>query len=207
MSAIYFTSTSCGAASFISAKAGGLEFAKKVPVDIRSHKLLGTDEDYYKINPKGNVPAIKLEDGTLFNENVGTLYYIAKNAPKKNLLGEGSEEFVIVNLLGYLNSEVHKAHGGMFRAQNNEERQAVIDNTLAPKYKYLKENYFKSSKYLVGKSFSVADAYLYVMTFWPQFFGLEMVPEAKKFREAMKDEVAIKEAQAEMDKLEADAKA
>lgn len=72
---LYYTPTSCGAASFISAFTAGVKLDSEV-VDLRSHKT-ASGIDFYSINPKGNVPTIITETGTLLNENIATLLYIA----------------------------------------------------------------------------------------------------------------------------------
>jgi len=75
MPKLYYTSTSCGAASFIAAFAAGVNLETE-QVDIGTHKT-NSGKDYYAINPKGNVPALVLEDGTVLNENAAVLQYIA----------------------------------------------------------------------------------------------------------------------------------
>lgn len=72
---LYYTPTSCGAASFIAAVAGQVNIQTE-QVDIREHKT-ASGADFYEINPKGNVPALILDDGTLLNENIAVLQYIA----------------------------------------------------------------------------------------------------------------------------------
>ena len=72
---LYYTSTSCGAASFISAFSANINLETE-QVDIRSH-ITSSGADFYSINPKGNVPALVLDNGTLLNENVAVLSYIA----------------------------------------------------------------------------------------------------------------------------------
>jgi glutathione S-transferase len=78
MAKLYFTPTSCGAASFIAARKAGLIGSKVHPfiVDIGKHVVASGSEkgqDFYKINPKGNVPCVVLDDGTVLNENAATL--------------------------------------------------------------------------------------------------------------------------------------
>jgi len=75
MPKLYYTSTSCGAASFIAAFAAGVNLETE-QVDIGTHKTT-SGKDYYAINPKGNVPALVLEDGTVLNEGAAVLQYIA----------------------------------------------------------------------------------------------------------------------------------
>ena len=43
-------------------------------VNTQTHKT-ADGADYYAINPKGNVPAIVLGDGTLLNEGAATLQW------------------------------------------------------------------------------------------------------------------------------------
>lgn len=73
---LYYTPTSCGAASFIAAFAAHVNLQTE-QVDIREHKT-ASGANFYEINPKGNVPALVLDDGsTVLNENVAVLQYIA----------------------------------------------------------------------------------------------------------------------------------
>ena len=73
---LFYTPTSCGAASFITAFAGKLPGIQTEQVDLSTHKT-ASGADFYEINPKGNVPALVLDNGTLLNENVAVLQYLA----------------------------------------------------------------------------------------------------------------------------------
>lgn len=75
MATLYYTPTSCGAASFIAAVAAGVRLNVE-QVDFATH-LTTSGSDFYKINQKGNVPCIVLQDGTVLNEGAVTLQYIA----------------------------------------------------------------------------------------------------------------------------------
>ena len=72
---LYYTPTSCGAASFISAFVAGVNIETE-QINLSTHKT-ASNVDFYTINPKGNVPCIVLDDGTILNENAATLQYIA----------------------------------------------------------------------------------------------------------------------------------
>jgi glutathione S-transferase len=72
---LYYTPTSCGAASFIAAYTARVNLPVE-QVNIKEKKTSSGD-DYFKINHKGNVPALKFEDGTLFNEGAAVLQWIA----------------------------------------------------------------------------------------------------------------------------------
>ena len=208
MATVYFTPTSCGAATFISAKVGGVEFKEANVVSLAEHKLLKNGKDFREVNPKGNVPTIVLEDGTLLNENVGTLHWVGKNG--KDLLGRNAaEEALIVNALGYLASEVHQSFGPLFYYKGEPEGRKPLEEKLFKKLEYLEKNYFANDeKYLVGESFSVADAYLYVMLYWPGFLKIDISKFIKlsAFKERVAALEKVKAAHAEMQKLEEEQK-
>ncbi len=75
MTKLFYTATSCGVASFIAAFTANLNIQTE-QVDLQTH-LTASGVDFYTINPKGNVPALVLDDGTVLNENSAVLQYIA----------------------------------------------------------------------------------------------------------------------------------
>ena len=110
---LYYTTSSCGAASFIAAVAAGVSLECE-QVDIREHKTT-SGVDYYKINPKGNVPCLVLDDGTILNEGAAVLQFIADQAPGTVAPENGSNgRYLVQNMLNYTASEVHAAIGGLF---------------------------------------------------------------------------------------------
>ena len=80
MPKLYYTPTSCGAASFIAAHTAGVALECET-VDLRAHKT-ASGADFYAINPKGNVPGLVLDDGTVLNEGSAVLQWIADQARK-----------------------------------------------------------------------------------------------------------------------------
>ncbi len=75
MPKLYYTPTSCGAASFIAAYAAKLNLQVEL-ADIRTKKT-HSGADFLAINPKGNVPTLVLDDGTVLNEGSAVLQWIA----------------------------------------------------------------------------------------------------------------------------------
>ena len=74
-SKLYYTPTSCGAASFIAAFTANVKLDCE-QVALNTHRTT-SGADFYKINSKGNVPCVVLDDGTVLNENAAVLQYIA----------------------------------------------------------------------------------------------------------------------------------
>jgi glutathione S-transferase len=75
MTKLYYTATSCAASCFIAAFTAGVEIETE-QVDYITH-LTHSGADFYAINPKGNVPCLVLNDGTVLNENTAVLQYVA----------------------------------------------------------------------------------------------------------------------------------
>ncbi len=92
MSKLYYTTSSCGAASFIAAVAAGVHIDAE-QVDIKTH-LTASGADYYTINPKGNVPCLVTEDGTVLNEGAAVLQYIADQVRSQKKSSNTASYFV-----------------------------------------------------------------------------------------------------------------
>ena len=73
---LYYTTSSSGAACFIAAAVAQLRDIRTEQVDMQTHTTLGSEQDYYMINPKGNVPCLVLDDGTVLSETVAVLCYM-----------------------------------------------------------------------------------------------------------------------------------
>lgn len=115
---LYYTPTSCGAASYIAATYAGLQFDSEV-VDLKAHKTT-SGQDFYKINPKGNVPTLVTPKGTL-SEGPAILQYIADQAPNSHLAPAFGtyERYHLIDTFNYVGSEVHKAIGQLFSSIAN----------------------------------------------------------------------------------------
>lgn len=51
-----------------------------------NEKRLENGDDYFAVNPKGQVPALLLDDGTLLTEGVAIMQYLADSVPDRQLL-------------------------------------------------------------------------------------------------------------------------
>jgi len=173
---LYYTPTSCGVASFIAAHKAGLHIDTEL-VDISTHKT-ASGADFYAINPKGNVPALVLGDGTVLNENTATLAYIADQNLSSGLApAYGTQgRYKLVNILGFLNSELHPGIGGFFAAKTDEQKAAQkvrAERAL----KYLENTALAGgNKFLVGDELTIADIYAHIVLGWTAYVGFDLKP-------------------------------
>eukprot|EP01039_Chlorochromonas_danica_P008618 gene8618-9497_t len=196
MPKLYYTPTSCGAASFISAYVAGVKLETE-EVDLATHKT-ASGVDFYTINPKGNVPALVLDNGVVLNENAATLLYIADQAPGKVAPLEGTpERYELTVALSYIASEYHATIGGLF-APASDEVNTYLKEKLAKKLTYLDTTLVGKKSFLVGNSFTVADAYLYVALGWTAYLGISLdpYPNLKVYLESIGKIEAVQAAQA-----------
>jgi len=188
---LYYTSHSCGAASFIVAHYGGLTFDSE-QVELSTHKT-ASGADYYSINPKGNVPAIVLPSGKLVNENVATLTYVADKAKAlgkvKNLIpDEGTDDrYVALAVLAYLATEVHKTIGPFFGKLEGAARENQM-KLVHQRYKFISDHILGDKPFLLGDHFTAPDSYLYIMLSWHEFLGTSFddFPKVKNYYERVK---------------------
>jgi glutathione S-transferase len=186
---LYYTPTSCGAASFIVAHKTGLLGTKisAAQVDIGSKKILtgpNAGDDYLKYNPKGNVPTL-IDNGLVLNENVATLTYLADLAGDLAPANGTKERYVLLNYLSLIATEIHKGIFGPLFTLKGDAKAAAIANSKA-KMTYL-DNELKGKKYLVGDKFTVADSYLYIVLSWSKYlqFDLSPYPNLEKYVEGI----------------------
>ena len=99
----------------------------------------------------------------MLNENAATLQWIADNAPKSSLAPDygTSARYELMNQLSFLSSELHAAVRPLF-GPCSEECKLTQKQELERKYKYL-SNVLGRNPFLLGNTFSIADAYLYII--------------------------------------------
>lgn len=196
---IYYTSTSCGAASFITASLGGLSFESE-QVDIRAKKT-ASGNDFRKINPKGNVPTIAFPDGTILNENVATLTYLADQSPSSGLAPAAGTpaRYDYLNKIAFVASELHKSFGPLFAPGDDAAKEKPRARAVMTVQTFT-DVMLKDAKYLGGDKPCAADIYAYIVLSWRDFVGVDLSGNAKalEFFERVKAYPGVAEAHAKM---------
>jgi len=176
MAKLYYTSTSCGAASFISAYHAGISLQTE-QVDIREHKT-ASGADFYTINPKGNVPTLVLADGTVISENVATLLWVADQAPGKLAPKAGSSAYYsLIHALSFTATELHQSVAPLFNPALPAEVQTFTREKYAKKLQFLNDSILAGGKkFIVGSEFTVADAYTGIVLSWSPYVKIDLSP-------------------------------
>src|SRR4029078_12108154 len=143
-----------------------------VKVDLRAKKLENGD-DFLAVNPKGQVPALALDSGELVTEGPVIIQMIADRAKDKNLAParDSAERYKLLEWLNFITTELHKNFSPLFQPVIPDEVKSFFKERIMGKLKYA-ENKLAGQDYLMGKQFTVADGYLFVMLKWAERTGL-----------------------------------
>ncbi len=146
-----------------------------VTVDLRAHKL-ADGSNYFAVNPKGAVPALKVADGEVLTENAVLLQYIADQAPASDLIpASGLERYRQLELLNYIATEVHKGFGPLFNPATLPEARQIAIVALGKKFTFLATK-LKSDGFLAGARLTAADAYFFTVLRWTEMFKIDLSP-------------------------------
>ena len=192
---LFYSSGACSLSPHIVAHEAGIELRLQ-KVDLKT-KTIATEGDYLKINPKGSVPALQLDDGQVLTEGPVVVQYLADLKPAKGLAPPAGTmaRYRLQEWLGYINSELHKTYSPLFRAETPAETRADRLAYLVRRYGIV-EKQLAAQPFLMGESFTVADAYLFTVTNWAGKvqFDLSPFPNVRAFQERVAARPAVKAA-------------
>jgi glutathione S-transferase len=195
---LYYTPTSCGAANYLTASIGGLDFDSET-VDLGKHETK-SGVDFYAINPKGNVPAIVFADGSVLNENVATLTFLADQGNAGLAPKEGTaQRYAYLNHLGFVNSELHPAFGVLFNPKlGSDAREAAMANIQRRVTKFVDMIDGGRKPFVNGESLSAADLYALIVLGWSGFLHVTLPSAAQGYVDALNADSRIQKARAAM---------
>ncbi len=199
---LFFSQGACSFAPHVVLNELGIPF-KLVKVDLRT-KQTADGQDFSKLNPKGYVPALQLDDGTLMTEGVAIMQYLADQKPDSGLapkLGT-MERYRLMEMLNFITTELHKGFGplfGMDRMLTNDEGKnqlrAFTKATLLKRFSYI-ESVLGNHSFLMGEKMTVADAYLLTVYRWAGYHELDLtsLPKLKALMGRMHERPSVQAA-------------
>jgi len=170
---LYYSPGACSLSPHILLREAGLPF-ELVLASTKTHKL-ADGSDYYAINPKGSVPLLELDNGERLTEGPVIGQYIADLAPASGLAPANGTmaRYRLQEWLNFLTSEVHKTFSPLFSPATPEDYKPIAKARIVDRLT-LVDNLLAGKSYLTGEQFTVADAYLFVLTNWAQPVGLDI---------------------------------
>jgi glutathione S-transferase len=180
---LYYSPGACSLSPHIALLEAGLPY-DLVKVDLKAKKLENGD-DYLKVNPKGQVPALGLDSGELVTEGPVIVQMIADKAAAKNLAParDSAERYKLQEWLNFITTEVHKNFGPLFSPVLADDAKAFFKDRVMAKFKYI-DGQLNGREHLMGKQFTVADGYLFTMLSWAERmkFDLSAMPNLLAYK-------------------------
>jgi glutathione S-transferase len=191
---LYYSPGACSLSPHIALLEAGLPY-DLVKVDLRAKKLENGD-DYLKVNPKGQVPALQLDSGELVTEGPVIVQMIADKAGKDLAPARDStERYKLLEWLNFITTEVHKNFGPIFSPVLADEAKAFFKDRVMGKFTYI-DSQLAGRDYLMGKQFTVADGYLFTMLSWSDRmkFDLSAMPNLLAYKARVAARPKVQEA-------------
>jgi glutathione S-transferase len=170
---LYYSAGACSLAPHIALKEAGIAF-EAINAPTKTHQL-PDGSDYYKINPLGYVPLLVLDDGSQLRECAVIIQYIADQAPDKHLAPANGTyaRYKLQEWLAFISTELHKNFSPLFTPGMPEEAKIIFKARLMDRLKWV-DSALSGTTWLMGDAFTVADAYLFNVSNWTRFVGVDI---------------------------------
>lgn len=184
---LYYAPGSCGLATQIALRETQQSF-DLIKVDFKTKTT--AEGDYFKVSPKGFVPALRLDDGDLLTEGAVILQWIADTHPRFNLLPAFGtrERYTALEWLNFVATDLHKGMAVMFSPLvDTESKTRFAEGNLRSKFVYV-DDHLARHDYVLGHAFSLADAYLFNVLSWAGRVHIDLSPYAaiQRFMDRMR---------------------
>jgi len=196
---LYMSPGACSLSPHIVVSEAGLNVELE-KVNLAEHKT-ASGQDYMTVNPKGYVPALRLDDGSILTEGPAIVQYLADQKPASGLIpAAGSiDRYRVQEWLNFIGTELHKNFGPLFNKATPDAVKEPAKANITKRLTYL-NGQLAGKQYLMGANFTVADAYAFTIINWTNFVGIDLkaypnvaaymarVAARPKVHEALKDE-------------------
>lgn len=169
---LYYAPGACSMAPHILLnEIGGKYDVEKVDL---GKKVTESGGNFLAVNGKGYVPTLDLGNGEVLTEVQVILQYLADKAGTDLLPKAGTmERYRALEVLNFIASELHKGIGGLFSPAMPEDGKKAIRDRVAVRLKWLNEQLGKH-EYMIGNTFSAADAYAFTVLSWSPHVGVDL---------------------------------
>lgn len=170
---LYYSPFACSLTQHILLCMSGLNYSVE-KVDLKTKKT-EHGANFYDINPEGQVPTLELDDGTILTENIAIAQYIADKATDAKLIAPVGkiERYQTLSWLSFVGTELHPAFLPLFKSDSESVKNAALI-VLEKKLPHV-EQHLTHRQFIATNSFTIADAYLYVVLNWLKYFKLTQV--------------------------------
>ena len=170
---LYFSPGACSLSPHIVSREAG------IPLDLEQvdnrEKKTKSGQDFWSINPKGQVPVLEIDAGHRLTEGPVIVQYLADQKPASGLMPPvGSiDRYRVQEWLNFITSELHKTFGPLFRPATPEEFKTQSRESLGKRLDWI-DKQLAGKQYLMGDTFTIADPYLFTVLRWSPRVGVDL---------------------------------
>ncbi len=170
---LYYVPGACSRVPHIVLNELGIAFESE-KVDPKN-KIVAEGDYVQKVNAKGQVPALKLDNGEVLTETAVIAQYLADLKPELKLApAQGTfERYRLMEWMNFIATELHKGVGPLWNPKTPDEIKEATKVNLAKRFDYITAR-LQGNQYLMGNHYTVADTYFYVVMSWTKNLGLDM---------------------------------
>ena len=194
---LYFAPLACSMASRIALYEAGATVTFR-HVDTRAGKL-DDGSDFAPVNPMGQVPALRTDDGVVLTENAVVLMHIADRFPNAGLAPESAgDRLRLQQWLSFIATELHKlVFIPLLDRTSNDGAKEFARSKIERRFGYL-NSHLEARDYLLDR-FTVADAYLVTVLNWAGFSGVALAswPALRDYEQRMRARPTVAQAMGE----------
>jgi glutathione S-transferase len=192
---LYYAPGACSLSPHIVAREAGINIELQ-KVNTKDKTMEGGG-DFWKVNARGYVPVLELDNGERLTEGPAIVQYLADQKPDSGLAPKNGtlERYHLQEWLNLLTSEVHKQFSPLFKPNTPEDYKAIAKQNIATRFDWIDQQ-LAGKEYLTGSKFTVADAYLFVLSNWtkPTQIDLSKWPNIAAFQKRVAARPKVKQA-------------
>lgn len=196
---LYYSPGACSLSPHIVAAEAGIAL-ELVRVNLgKTPHTTASGADFSSVNPNGYVPVLELDDGQWLTEGPAIVQFLADLKPEGGLAPAAGTvaRARLQSWLNFIGTELHKMYSPwLFHAEYGEQAQTVARGKLAERLAFVDRHLAANGPYLMGESFTVADAYLFTVASWSKLVNVDLsdFPAVRAHLERVGARPAVREA-------------
>ncbi len=193
---LYYSPGACSLSPHIVLREAGIQ-AELEQVDLKT-KRTKSGADFTAVSPKGQVPALVLDDGQVLTEGPAVVQYLADRKPEAKLAPPHGtfERYRLQEWLNFITAELHKSFSALFNPAAPADYKKIATETIESRFAYVDAQLAKSGPFLLGAEFTAADAYLFTVANWARIHKIDVGrwPTLKAYLERIAARPHVREA-------------
>jgi glutathione S-transferase len=196
---LYYSPGACSLSPHIVAVEAGIAL-ELVRVNLgKTPHTTASGADFSAVNPNGYVPVLELDDGQWLTEGPAIVQYLADQKPERALVPAAGTlaRARLQSWLNFISTELHKTYSPwLFHAEYGEQAQTVARGKLAHRLSFVDRHLATEGPFLMGESFTAADAYLFTVVGWSKMVNVDLsdFPALRTYLERVGARPAVREA-------------